>query len=414
MVKKIFKFFAFLSVVSLIGTALFFFRPWEDHQGWRLFHKANPFISRIHTHSNWHLVSPYAVLKASDTPRQYQRQTKALQEITYTYEGEIYTAQDYFRKANLVGLMVLYDNKIVAEHYDQGVAQDTTYMVMSSTKSFTSTMVGIAVKDGKIASLDDKVAQYAVQYAGTAYGETPIKHLLMMSSGINFYHPSNLSPNRRDLYFDLWVRRMSFDKKTAEFTRRAESGTDFIYLATDTHVLSRVVEGAYQKPYIDVVQEKLWNPGGFSSDAQWSVDVDGNPFGQMALSVTLQDFAHFGQIHLEDLVLQGSQIVNPDWLDMIQHAQAPFQEPHITAEGRWVDGYSLQWWLPVNYDQEFIARGAGQQYLYVNKRDNYVVAQFSGQGNVSRKEEIAFYRGVGAYFQALKSSASDPATPNKT
>jgi len=238
MLKKILKYSSYTILVCLIGIALFFFRPWADHQGWRMFHKANPFISRIHTQSNWHLVSPYAVLKASDNPRQYERDLTDLSDITYEYEGETYTAADYFSKANLVGLMVLYDNKVVVENYDQGVKKDTTYMIMSSTKSFTSTMVGIAVADGKIESLDDPVEKYATQFKGTAYGETPIKHVLMMSSGIDFFH-YNHSPNRAQMMFDIFVRRMSFDDMLTVFTRRVESGTDFNYILTDTHVLSR-------------------------------------------------------------------------------------------------------------------------------------------------------------------------------
>lgn len=77
----------------------------------------------------------------------------------------------------------------------------------------------------------------------------------------------------------------------------------------------------------------------------------------------------------------------------------PFQEPKITEDGKYQDGYSFQWWLPVDYDQEFIARGAAGQYMYVNKKDNYVVAQFSAQGKASTKEQIAFYRAVGKYFK---------------
>lgn len=397
MTKKILKLVFYTAFIFIIAASLFVFRPWTDHQGWRLFHKANPFISRVHTQSNWHLVSPYAVLKASNNPRQYQRELIDLNDISYEYDGETYTAADYFNKANLVGLMVLADNKVMVENYDQGIDQATTYMIMSSTKSFTSTMVGIAVKEGMIESLDDRVDKYTEQFKGTAYGETPIKHVLMMSSGIDFFHHKG-KPNRANLMFDVFVRRMSFDNKIAALTRRVESGTEFNYRLTDTHVLSRVVAAAYNKPFIDLVQEKLWSPGGFSSDAQWSVDADGNPFGQMSLSVTLQDFAHFGQIHLEDLVLDGEQIVKNNWLDMVQTAQAPFQEPKILDDGRYKDGYSLQWWLPVEYDQEFIARGAAGQYMYINKKQNYVVAQFSAQGKVSKKEEITFYRAVGDYL----------------
>jgi CubicO group peptidase (beta-lactamase class C family) len=70
-------------------------------------------------------------------------------------------------------------------------------------------------------------------------------------------------------------------------------------------------------------------------------------------------------------------------------------------DGSWSDGYSFQWWLPYGYDQEFIARGAAGQYMYVNKKDNYVVAQFSGEGKATTKEQIAFWRAVGELFNEL-------------
>ena len=217
MFKKAILISSLVTALIVIGMGLYVFRPWADHQGWRLFHQANPFIGRVHTHSNWDLVSPYRTLTASERPRNYERALADLSEISYEFGGNVYTAADYFARANLVGLMVLYDGKVVAEKYDQGVTKDTTYMVMSSTKSFTATMVGMALKDGVIEDLYDKVEKYAPQYDGTAYGETPIKHLLMMSSGIAFYHPSSMTPNRRDLYFDLWIRRQSFDQKTANW-----------------------------------------------------------------------------------------------------------------------------------------------------------------------------------------------------
>ncbi len=82
MVKKLLKIFFGMCLVALISAALFVFRPWADHQGWRLFHQANPFITRIHTHSNWHLVSPYVVLKAPKESRRYVRELVDLTDIT--------------------------------------------------------------------------------------------------------------------------------------------------------------------------------------------------------------------------------------------------------------------------------------------------------------------------------------------
>ena len=397
MIKKILKVFSYTTLIGISGISLYSCQPWADAQGWRFYTGLNPFATRAEVFSNWQTVSEQVDLKASANPRHYQRELTDLKSITYQYNGKTYTAEDYFSKAKLTGLMVLTDNKVVVENYDQGIDQATTYHLWSASKSFTATVVAIAVQEGKIASLNDRVDQYAPQFKGTAYGETPIKHVLMMSSGIDFFHHQG-KPNRTHMYFDIMILKKNFDQWIAELSRRTASGTDFNYIATDTHVLSRVVEGAYNKPYIDVVQEKLWSPGGFSSDAQWGIDSAGNPMGHCCLSVTLQDFAHLGQIYLEDLVFEGKTVVNDDWLDMVQHAQGSFQEPWIAQNGQYIDGYSLQWWLPVDYDQEFIARGASGQYLYVNKKHNYIVAQFSSRGNVSTKEEISFYRAVGKHF----------------
>lgn len=244
----------------------------------------------------------------------------------------------------------------------------------------------------------DRVDKYAPELNGTAYGETPIKHVLMMSSGIDFFHFKG-KPNRNDMYIDVFVFQESLTEWAAALPRRVDSGTDFNYIATDTHVLFRVVEGAYQKPYAEVVQEKLWGPGGFRDEAQWGLDSDGNPMGHCCLSVTLQDFAHLGKIYLDDLVFGSDTVVNDNWFDMVENAQATFQEPSVAEDGGFVDGYSVQWWLPYDYDQEFIARGAFGQYLYVNRKEKYVVAQFSIGGEVSTKEEISFYRSVGKYLR---------------
>ena len=304
--KNTLKLLVYTTLIFIIGISLFIFRPWADAQGWRFFTGLNPFATRAEVFSNWQTVSEQVHLKASTNPRQYKRDLTDLNSISYEYNGETYTAKDYFSKANLTGLMVLTDNKVVVENYSQGINKETTYHLWSASKSFTATVVGIAVREGKIESLNDRVDKYAPQFKGTAYGETPIKHVLMMSSGIDFFHHKG-KPNRINMYVDTFILKQNFDEWAATLGRRSESGTDFNYIATDTHVLSRVVEGAYKKPYIDIVQEKLWTPGGFSSDAQWGIDSAGNPMGHCCLSVTLQDFAHLGQIHLKTWFLTGEK-----------------------------------------------------------------------------------------------------------
>jgi CubicO group peptidase (beta-lactamase class C family) len=150
------------------------------------------------------------------------------------------------------------------------------------------------------------------------------------------------------------------------------------------------------------VQAKLWEPGGFGA-AQWGLDSSGNAMGHCCLSLRLQDFANLGQLYLDDLVLDGQPTVFNDWFERVANAQAPFQEPHEDEEGELEEGYSFQFWLPENYDQEFMAAGAFGQTLWIDRKRNFVVAQFStgqamfmtqGQSGASPREREAVMRAM--------------------
>tara|TARA_B110001450_G_scaffold254040_2_gene278665 strand:- start:38 stop:430 length:393 start_codon:yes stop_codon:yes gene_type:complete len=101
-------------------------------------YRVNPFATRAEAFSNWHTVAEEFYLKASTNPRQYERDLTELNSITYEYNGETYTASDYFSKANLTGLIVLSDGKVVAENYNQGVNDEITFHLWSASKSFIS------------------------------------------------------------------------------------------------------------------------------------------------------------------------------------------------------------------------------------------------------------------------------------
>ena len=346
----------------------------------------------------WERVQPHRTLSAATTPRVYKRNTQSVDEVTYELDGQRYPLSHYIEKASISGLMVLYGGEVRLEYYGKGLDAQSRNHIWSATKSFTSTLVGMALFEGKISSLDDTAEQYATQFKGTAYGETSVRHLLMMSSGIDYFHFKG-SPNRNDMYNDLIQQGGDFDKWAAALPRRVPGGTDFNYIATDTHVLAAILRGAYGKPFVEIVQEKLWEPFGFN-EAQWGLDAHGHATGHFALSLTLQDFAHLGQLYLEDLKLNGKPTVSEDWFDMVAKAHTPSHEPHVTKKGNVSEGYSFQFWLPLDYDQEFMALGAFGQYLWIDRKRDFVVAQFSiggapGQPGASAKEIEVVMRALG-------------------
>jgi hypothetical protein len=389
--------------ILLLGFAVRLFKPWDDLQSWRWYTMA--FESpRADLFTHWEVIQPQGQLLASSTPRVYQRSTQAPDQVTYEFESQTYPLSHYLEKTNISGFMVLYDGEVRLEYYGKGLTAESRNHIWSATKSFTSTLVGMALYDRKIASLDDPVEKYALRFKGTAYGEASIRHVMMMSSGIDYYHFKG-SPDRNDMYWAIMQAGADFDAWAAVLPRRVPAGTDFNYIATDTQVLSAVLRGAYNKSYVDIVQEKLWEPGGFGA-AKWGLDSSGNAMGHCCLSLCLQDFANLGQLYLDDLVLNGKPTVSDDWFERIANAQAPFQEPHEDAEGKLREGYSFQFWLPENYDQEFMAAGAFGQYLWIDKKRNFVVAQFStgqamfmtqGQSGAGPREREAVMRAMSQF-----------------
>jgi CubicO group peptidase (beta-lactamase class C family) len=403
MMKRILKVILTSLALLVVAISLWFFRPWSEHQSWRWYTLAleGP---RAELFTHWEVIQPHSQLPASSTPAVFERRLTSVDGVTYEFEGQTHPLSDYLEKANVTGFLVLAADRVRLEYYAKGLSAQSRNQIWSATKSFTSTLVGMALHEGKITSLDDPIKKYAPQFEGTAYGDASIRHVMMMSSGIDYFHFKG-SPDRNDMYSAIMQNGEDFDHWAGALGRRVPAGTDFNYIATDTHVLSAALRGAYNKPYIDIVQDKLWEPGGFGA-AQWGLDASGNPMGHCCLSLTLQDFANLGQLYLNDLVLRGRPTVDDGWFGMVENAQAPFQEPGADANGKTRNGYSFQFWLPLAYDQEFMAVGAFGQYLWINRKQKFVVAQFStgqpllftsGQAGASPEEFTAVMRAMSQF-----------------
>ena len=404
--RRTFTLAALLAVLAMASYAVWVLTPSGGLQPRRWY--TLPFESfRAGLFTNWEVIQPHAALAGSSSPRRYERDLVDPAEVTYSFEGERRDLSDYLERANVSGLMLLQDGRVRLELYRKGLDAESRYHIWSATKSFTSTLVGMALRDGVIQSLDDPIEQHAPQFEGTAYGEASIRHVMMMSSGIDYFHFQG-EPDRNDMYAAILQNGEDFDAWAGALGRRVPAGTDFNYIATDTHVLSAALRGAYGKPFAEIVQEKLWEPGGFAA-AKWGLDHAGHAMGHCCLSLRLQDFANLGQLYLEDLVLNGAPTVGPDWIPAVERAQAPFQEPGVDAEGNPRAGYSYQFWLPHDYDQEFMAAGAFGQYLWVDRKRGFVVAQFATgppfwemaggggrtDGSTRQAEFFAVMRGLG-------------------
>ena len=367
---------------------------------------------------NWDRDLPFGVIEAAPHPHVFPRALRE-HDIGYELDGTSRLLSDYLDRARVQGLLVLHGGEVVLEEYRGRTTSESRYHLWSASKSFTGTLVGMALHEGVIESLDDRVEAYARQFAGTAYGEASVRHVMMMSSGVDFFHFEGF-PERNWMYLRIFRLGQNLDAFATELGRRVPGGTDFNYLATDTHVLSAVLSGAYGRPFLEIVQDRLWNRLGIGGDAIWSQHAPGAqgvPFGHCCLASRLIDFAHLGELYLRRGVWAGRQLVPDGWVESAGAPNAPFQEP--TAER---SGYAMQFWVPPGYDGEFYGAGAFGQYVWIDTRRQVVVAQFAAQapGDLEERERDAAFRaitaavraprrrGLRAYVKASRSSSRRP------
>ena len=262
------------------------------------------------------------------------------------------------------GLLVLHDGKIRLERYKSPDSPTTRWNSFSIAKSITSTLVGAAMKDGAIRSLDDPVTRYIKGLRGSAYDEVTVRQLLTMTSGVKWnedYTDVNSDVARMyaqppDPGFDMTV---SYVRK---LPREAPPGTKWVYKTSETNLVGVLVAEATGKNLADYLSEKIWRPYGMERDAEWMIDDVGHEQGGCCLAVTLRDYGRFGQFILDGARIDGKAIVPDTWLAEATRAQV--------ATGA-NSGYGYQWWA--RDAGTFEARGIYGQTLHIDPARRLVI-----------------------------------------
>lgn len=330
---------------------------------------------RAHFFSHWDEVLPYGVLTAAADPHAFEDRSAPI-DVAYEIGGARRTLEDYAERFDVAALLVIADGAVVHQQFRLGADAGTRWHLWSASKSFTSTVVGRALHAGAIESIDQPVTDYVD--IGGGYAQASIRNVMMMSSGVDFFHHKG-TPNRMDMYGEIWgPAGRDMGDFAAHLGPRVPPGSDFNYLATDTHVLSLVLRGAYGQPFQQIVQEQLWDPIGMGGDAFWSQHPngeDGNAYGHACLCPRALEFAHLGQLYIQDGVWNGERLLPEGFAVESTTPRAPFQEPE---EGQ--RGYGYQWWVPWQSQGEAMALGAFGQMLWVDLERGVSIAQFGAIG----------------------------------
>ncbi|MEM7329484.1 MAG: serine hydrolase [Pseudomonadota bacterium] len=329
----------------------------------------------------------------------------ALDGFTYTYEGETRTLAGLYTDMETSGLIILHDGNVVHESYGRGADAGTLFTTWSLVKSITSTLVGVAVADGLIESVDDPLVNYLPEIAGTAYDGVTIKQALQMSSGIRY------DPDLWDGKMDDTVAFMTKSVVTGQapafdlaiaFKREHAPGTKFNYNTAESQVLLELVRRVSGMDAADYLEQKLWRPLGMQHSGAWIIDragADGAEVGGAMFNAALRDWARFGLFIEQGGAWNGVQILPADWVDRATVSDDAHLKPGIVHPNP-NRGYAWHWWTYA--DGTFTASGANGQTLYVDRDHDIVVARSSawpaGYVRAHDDQSFAMYKALADWF----------------
>jgi hypothetical protein len=296
----------------------------------------------------------------------------------------------------------LHNDNILYEQYYQGTTDQDLRISWSVAKSFLSALMGVAVAEGDIKDLDALVTDFVPELVGTGYDGVTIKHVLHMSSGVEF------NEDYGDFYSD--INRLgrvlalggSFDEFAASLNKGEQPGVKMHYVSIDTHVLGMVLRAATGKPINEYFYDKLWQHIGAEREVKYIVDSTGQPMVLGGLNVITRDYARMGRLFRDDGFANGKQIIPKDWVEKSTTAEFEYLKPSMNKGQPTHLGYGYQWWLPHDADNEFMALGIYGQFIYVNKHLNVVIVKNSADTHFMENNKESRVKAIEAFRSIAK------------
>jgi CubicO group peptidase (beta-lactamase class C family) len=316
-----------------------------------------------------------------------------LKNVRFQSRGAEYDLFDYLADNRVAGLLILKNGKVVLEDYELGAGPDSRWISFSMAKSVSSTLVGAALKQGLISSLDDPLTRYLPQLKGGAYEGVSIRNILQMASGVKWdeTYTDPRSDRRKLLDIQLQEKPGAILDYMNGRQRVGPPGSVFNYSTGESFVVGALLEAATHKPLATYLSETLWSRLGMEQDATWWVESPGGMgLAGSGLGATLRDYGRLGLLVQQDGFIDGKQIVPPGWFEEAGKAH--------TIGGNPVD-YGYLWWpIPAGdpvHRGAFQARGIFGQHMYINPREKVVIVVLSARPKpdaaLSPLEDVPFF-----------------------
>ena len=327
-------------------------------------------------------------------------------DFSYEYDGKTIPAANFPERTYTNAMLIIKNGRIVFERYFNQTHEDTHFLSMSVAKSITSVLVGMAISDGAISSVNDLIVKYVPELKGSGYHDVTIRQALMMRSGCNWdeRYDFNKATPMSDLHHGAIVEnRFRFTSPALSLESVHPPGEYFNYSTVETGVLGWVVERAVGKPIEDYMAERWWKKAGMQSYGFWIADGKpgvGRVVNGMGFNAVLRDYARIGLMMLQKGEANGQRLLPAAW---VSESTIPDKSSEPIAPAFSL-GYQYQWWTLTDSDA-YMAIGLQGQYIYIDPATDTVavkVSYFPPGEQEAENETLAFLRAVSEWQPARR------------
>ena len=286
--------------------------------------------------------------------------------VSYNLYGQSYSIEDYLLRSRIAGLLVVHKGNIVYEKYGLNNDKNSKWISFSIAKSVTSMLLGAAIKDGYIKSVEEPVTTYLPQLIGSAYEKVTIKNLLQMSSGVDW--DEDYSDPKSDVSIAAGFNSTTLFNYLNKLPIDASPGKFFNYNTGETNLVGDLVRFAIDSNLSSYLEKKIWKPFGMENEASWNLDQDHLvELGGCCINATLRDYARIGLFAMNGGKLtDGTKVLPEDWMEK------------STTPSKGYKGYGFQWWLDdsmkTGEPSSFSAQGIFGQMIWINPATETVIA----------------------------------------
>ena len=310
-----------------------------------------------------------------------------LKNVSYKVDGETFTVGDFMKREPLMGMAVVKGDTIRLEHYAEDHNPESVWISFSVTKSFTSTLIGAAIKDGFINSIEDTVETYLPRLKGSAYGAVSIKNILQMSSGVA-WNENYTDPNS-DVSKAGSLQGVALTDYLGALPQNHAPGTVFNYNTAESNLLGEVLRAAIGNSATDYMNAKVWQGFGMEHWRNWMQSApSAGETGGCCVSASIRDYARLGIFVKKGAVnATGESLVPEGWMK------------EATSPSKGYAGYGYKWWL--EGDGAYAASGIFGQGIYIDPQRDVVISLHS---NAPAAVDTNYHAHADAVIKAIAAS----------